>query len=267
MEMQTDTLKHICSEALVVINDAAAFIKVNLDQVNSEQIIEKGTNSLVSYVDQQAERILIEGLSKILPDAGFITEEEMTSQGQKALTWIIDPLDGTTNFLHSVPFFSVSVALYDGEKIIIGIVHEVVHDEIFYAIQGLGAKRNGEPISVTKRQDFHDILIGTGFPYKTEHTVDGHFKALKQVLLSTRGIRRFGSAALDLCYVACGRFGAFYENNLNAYDIAAGALIVKEAGGLITDYKGQNNWLFEGEILATAPQFQSEMLKVTANFE
>lgn len=265
--METEKLKYICIEALTVVKQAASFIKTNLDLVSNDQVIEKGTNSLVSYVDQQAERILVEGLSKILPDAGFITEEEMINQEQKALTWIIDPLDGTTNFLHSIPYFSVSVALYDGEKIIIGIVHEVIQDEVFHAIDGQGAYKNGTLISVTQRKDFHDVLIGTGFPYKTEHTVQGHFDALSLVLQKTRGFRRIGSAALDLCYVACGRFGAFYEHTLNAYDIAAGSLIVQEAGGLISDYKGENNWLFEGEILATAPQFKTEMLQITANFD
>jgi myo-inositol-1(or 4)-monophosphatase len=264
--MGIENLNSICSQALEVVNGAALFIRSNLDQVSQEQVIEKGKNSLVSYVDQQSEKIIVDGLKKILPEAGFITEEEMTDQGQKSLTWIIDPLDGTTNFLHSVPFFSVSVALYDGQNIIIGIVHEVVHDEVFCAIIGQGATKNNVAIKVTDRPDFHDVLVGTGFPYKTEHTVQGHFDALKEVLIRTRGIRRFGSAALDLCYVACGRLGAFYENTLNAYDIAAGALIVKEAGGKVTDFRGSDYWLFEGEILATAPQYELNMLSITAHF-
>lgn len=259
-------VSEITNDVLKVVRQAADFIKSNVDKVGANQVIEKGTNSLVSYVDKEAESLLIKGLSAILPEAGFITEEEMTEQGQKSLTWIIDPLDGTTNFLHSTPHFSVSVALFDGENILLGIVHEVMHDDVFHAIKGSGAMLNGRPINVTDRTEFYDVLIGTGFPYKTEHTEQGHFDALKQVLLKTRGIRRFGSAALDLCYVACGRFGAFYEHRLNAYDIAAGALIVQEAGGNISDYKGGEKWLFEGEILATAPQFQSEMLTITSLF-
>lgn len=264
--MTTENLQSLCNEALVIVNHAASFIKSNINLVTNDKVLEKGKNSLVSFVDQHAEQILVEGLGKILPDAGFITEEEMVQQCQKPLTWIIDPLDGTTNFLHSVPFFSVSVALFDGEKIILGIVHEVMHNEVFCAINGQGAFLNGLRISVTDRIEFYDILVGTGFPYKTEHTVQAHFDALQNVLLHTRGIRRFGSAALDLCFVACGRLGAFYEHTLNVYDIAAGALIVKEAGGIISDYKGGDNWLFEGEILATAPQFKNEMLDITAYF-
>lgn len=259
-------LNKINTDALEVVKVAAEFIKLHRDKVNSDQVSEKGTNSLVSFVDQKSEEIIIKGLSAILPDAGFITEEEMVEQSSKALTWIIDPLDGTTNFLHSVPYFSVSVALYDGKDMLLGIVHEVISNEVFNAIKGGGAFLNQTPISVTNRASFHDVLIGTGFPYKTEHICAAHFTALQQILTSTRGIRRIGSAALDLCYVACGRFGAFYEHRLNAYDIAAGALIVKEAGGLVSDYKGEENWLFEGEILATAPQFKENMLVVTGCF-
>ncbi|MBP6447473.1 MAG: inositol monophosphatase family protein [Saprospiraceae bacterium] len=260
-------LQELVYQSLDIVNEAAHFIKSNLHNVTGDQVIEKGTNSLVSFVDQNAEKILIEGLSKVLPEAGFITEEKMVEQSQKQYTWIIDPLDGTTNFLHAAPYFSVSVALYDGEKVVAGIVHEVMHDEVFFAYEGKGAFLNHKKIQVTQRPLFYDVLIGTGFPYKTEYLSDGHFTALKQVLLKTRGIRRFGSAALDLCYVASGRFGAFYEKALNSYDIAAGALIVKEAGGVVTDFKGGNNWLFEGEVLATAPQFSEDMLDILSAFD
>ncbi|MBK8052192.1 MAG: inositol monophosphatase [Saprospiraceae bacterium] len=261
------SIQDIVHQSLAVVNQAAQFIKTNLNNVSEDQVIEKGTNSLVSYVDQNAEKILIDGLSKILPDAGFITEEEMVEQSQKQYTWIIDPLDGTTNFLHAAPYFSVSVALYDGERVVAGIVHEVMHDEVFFACEGKGAFLNHKKIQVTQRPLFYDVLIGTGFPYKTEYLSDGHFTALRQILTKTRGIRRFGSAALDLCYVASGRFGAFYEKALNSYDIAAGALIVKEAGGLVSDFKGGQNWLFEGEVLATAPQFSEEMLGILSAFD
>ncbi|MFZ1751770.1 MAG: inositol monophosphatase family protein [Saprospiraceae bacterium] len=264
--MQVSDLIHISDQALSVVSQAANFIRKHIDQVSADQVIEKGLNSLVSYVDREAEVILVEGLKKILPDSGFITEEEMTEQSQKSLTWIIDPLDGTTNFLHNIPYFSVSVALYDGEKLLLGIVHEVIHNEVFHAINGQGAWLNGQPLSVTHRADFSDVLVGTGFPYKIEHLSDSHMGALKQVLLSTRGIRRFGSAALDLCHVACGRFGAYYEKALNSYDIAAGALIVQEAGGYVSDFKGGEDWLFEGEILAVAPQFKDDMLDVLKSF-
>lgn len=264
--MPSKTLQEIYFEAQEVVRKAASFIKKNYHQVTAEDIEEKGRNSLVSYVDREAEKILIEGLQLIWPGAGFITEEEMVGQEFKDYTWIIDPLDGTTNFLNGIPICSVSVALYDKEKVILGIVHEVVSGEHFYAIRGQGAFLNGQRIRVTPKSSIHDVLIGTGFPYKTEKTQAAHMTVLEKVLQRTRGIRRIGTAAIDCCYVACGRFGAFYENALNAYDIAAGALIVMEAGGKVTDFEGGNQWLFEGELLATAPQFQEEMLDVLKDF-
>jgi myo-inositol-1(or 4)-monophosphatase len=262
----TENTNIICQQALNVVLEAAKFIRSNFNLISEADVAEKGQNSLVSFVDKESEKILVNGLCKIIPDAGFITEEEMVEQSRKRWTWIIDPLDGTTNFLCGAPYFSVSIALYDGQNPIVGIVHEVMHREVFHAIQGRGSWLNGVPIRTSPKKSFHEILVGTGFPYHTANTQHGHFSALQEVLSKTRGIRRFGSAALDLCYVACGRFGAFYENALNAYDIAAGALIVQEAGGVITDFRGENNWLEKGEILATAPQFQKEMLKITSVF-
>lgn len=264
--MPSESLQDIYTKAEVIVRNAAAFIKDNYDQVSSEEIEEKGKNSLVSYVDREAEKILIAGLQQIWPEAGFITEEETIGQKLKDYTWIIDPLDGTTNFLNGLPLCSVSVALYDRENIILGIVHEVVSGEHFHAIRGQGAFLNGQKIRVTDKVSFHDVLVGTGFPYKTEQTSAAHMTVLEKVLRRTRGIRRLGSAAIDCCYVACGRFGSFYENTLNAYDIAAGALIVQEAGGTISDFKGGKEWLFPGEILATAPQFKSEMLEILQDF-
>jgi myo-inositol-1(or 4)-monophosphatase len=264
--MDTKTLNEICSESRTVVQQAADFIRANRYNVTAEDISEKGRNSLVSFVDRQSEDLLVGGLSRLLPHAGFITEEEMVEQSESGLVWIIDPLDGTTNFLHNIPCYSVSVALFDGQRLLMGIVHDAATGEVYHAVNGGGAFLNDRVLKVTDRADFHDILVGTGFPYKTEHTTSGHFEALKQVLHTTRGIRRLGSAAIDLCYVACGRFGAFYENTLNSYDIAAGALIVKEAGGFVSDFKGGENWLFEGEIAATAPQFKNEILNILKAF-
>lgn len=257
----------ILNEMLPVVKSAADFIKLHFAGVNAEDIIEKSFNSLVSFVDKTSEKILIDGLTPLIENAGFITEEEMVKQEIRDYTWIIDPLDGTTNFLNEVPYFSISIALYAGNDIVLGLVHDVMHDETYTAVMNEGAFCNNISIRVTPKTSFQDILVGTGFTYKPERLEDGHLSALKEVLLKTRGIRRIGSAALDLCYVARGRFGAFYENSLNAYDIAAGALVVREAGGIVSDFKGGDNWLFEGEILATAPQFRDDLLKITSYFK
>ncbi|KXK37748.1 MAG: inositol monophosphatase [Saprospiraceae bacterium] len=255
--------QQLLPEVIRITNTAADFIRDHLHRVKSDDIIEKGTNSLVSYVDRKAEALLVDGLKTILPKCGFITEEETIEQQKAKLTWIIDPLDGTTNFLNDVRFFSVSVALFDGHEVVLGVVQDVMNEEVFSAVKGKGARLNGQKIEVSNKALFHEILVGTGFPYKPDRFNEGHLLALHDVLKTTRGIRRIGSAAIDLCYTACGRFGAFYENALNSFDIAAGALMVKEAGGVVTDYRGGQNWLFEGEIMACAPQFKETMLDIT----
>jgi myo-inositol-1(or 4)-monophosphatase len=248
------------------ISETAAYIKRMLQTVKKGDVVEKEVNSLVSFVDQTAEKQLIAGLKKIIPLAGFVTEEAMTEQSLAEWTWVIDPLDGTTNFLHGIPFFSVSVALKHNGNTVMGIVHDIMHDEVFTAISGQGAYLNDARIQVTDRTDFHDILVGTGFPYLPENLQPGHLFALDNILRSTRGIRRLGSAALDLCQVACGRLGAFYETSLNEWDIAAGCLIVQEAGGRVTDFQGKKAGINKGEVLAAAPQVQQPMLDITNLF-
>jgi myo-inositol-1(or 4)-monophosphatase len=259
-------IKGLEIQTIQIAQEAGEFIAKHFDQITKDDIIVKGHNSLVSFVDQGAERIIVEGLNNLLPDAGFITEEETVSQGSKELTWIIDPLDGTTNFIHGIPHFSVSIALYDGNNVIVGVVHDVMKNQTFHASKGGGSFLSGSAISVTSERNFSDMVIGTGFPYLEKHTLPGHFRALSQVLNKTRGVRRMGSAALDLCMVAWGRFGAFYEESLNAYDIAAGALIVQEAGGLISDYSGGDNWLWEGQILACSQACNESMLEILRDF-
>jgi myo-inositol-1(or 4)-monophosphatase len=259
-------LKTIMDQVIAVCHEAGVFIASHFDKVNSDDIVVKGHNSLVSFVDQGSERILVEKLSQIFPEAGFVTEEETVDQVRKEMTWIIDPLDGTTNFLHSIPHFSISIGLHDGDHVILGVVHDVMRNETYHAIKGQGAFCNQKPLKVSNETSFADTLIGTGYPYLANHTLPGHFRVLNEVLANTRGIRRFGSAALDLCMVASGRFGAFYEQSLNAYDIAAGALIVQEAGGIVSDYSGSHKWLWEGEILASAPQYHDRMLEVLKGF-
>ncbi len=264
--MGTQSLLDLRIQATGVVDQAAVFMRHHFGSIQVSDVEVKGHNSLVSFVDKSAEEILVAGLSALLPSAGFITEEETVAQERKSFTWIIDPLDGTTNYLHGIPHFSISVGLYDGNNVVLGMVKNVMTDELYWAVAGGGAYKDDQSISVTSEPLFSETLIGTGFPYKQDQTVSGHFRALEYILHSTRGIRRFGSAALDLCNVASGQFGAFYEHTLNSYDIAAGALIVQEAGGCVTDYQGGDNWLFEGEMLASAPQFRDRMIDVLKAF-
>ena len=242
--------KTLLESILPVIRSTSSFIHSQIDKVSSNDIEEKEKNSLVSYVDKEAEKQLVEGLKAILPESGFITEEDTRNSEGREYTWIIDPLDGTTNFLNRVPHFAISVALRHRDSTILGVVKEVNSGEEWTAVLGEGAFLNGKKITVNQKP-FHDILVATGFPYSNDFDHDTYLKILKSWLTETRGIRRFGSAALDLCYVACGRYGAYYEATLNPWELAAGALIVQEAGGVVSDFSQGDNYLFGREIIAS----------------
>ena len=206
----------LCKETIKVVNEASQFIYKQIGQVNSDQIEAKEKNSLVSYVDKRAEEIVVEGLQKILPEAGFLTEEDTVAQSEGDVRWIIDPLDGTTNFLHNIPHFSVSVALEVNGELVIGIVEEINHQDTYYAWQGGGAYLNERAIKVTSTRSVKDAVLVTGFPYNI-HDTRPILNILDHWIRTSRGIRRFGSAALDLAYVARGVFDFYYETTLNPW--------------------------------------------------
>ena len=245
-------LEQITTQTRAAVTEAAEFIRLETGQVASGQIEEKFLNGLVSYVDRTAEEMLVQRLSTILPEAAFITEEETVAQSETAdLKWIIDPLDGTTNFLYGVPHFSISVALQAYGELVIGVVHHVPADEQFYAWKGGGAWCNHRPIRVSGRSEMRQALVSTGFPYHNFAKAESWFSALRKFMEQGRGARRFGSAALDLAWVACGRFDVFFEYGLNAWDVAAGALLVQEAGGKVCDFSGGDQFIEKKEILAS----------------
>lgn len=244
-------LDELAGEAGSVVWQVAEQIKEAYGTVTEGEIELKSRNSLVSHVDQSAERALVTGLRALLPEAGFLTEEETVEQQSATDRWIIDPLDGTTNFLHGLPFFSISIALQRHGKLVLGIVHEVTREEHFVAWEGGGAWLNGRQVFVSDREQLSDCLLATGFPYYDYQHVDGYLQVLKRFMEQTRGLRRLGSAALDLAYVACGRFDAFYEYALNPWDVAGGIVLVREAGGLVSDFSGDTDKCESGkEVLA-----------------
>lgn len=245
-----------------VVMQAGAFIRREFGKVSQQSIEEKSVNQLVSYVDRTAEEMLVKGLRQILPEATFLTEEATVAAENSALQWIIDPLDGTTNFLHGLPTFSVSVALREAEQTVVGIVYEVNRDECFHAWLGGGARLNGDLIQVGATDTLAQALVGTGFPVDNFSRLSPHLKATSHFIQNSRGVRRMGSAATDLAYVACGRFDAFYEYNLNAWDLAAGALLVLEAGGTMSDFSGGDNYVFGKELLATNGKIHEQVLTV-----
>lgn len=258
-------LENLCEKVLSIVDKTSAFIAKEFGTVGTDQIEIKDHNSLVSYVDKTAEEILVEGLSNLIPGSGFITEED-TVDRKEEYTWIIDPLDGTTNFLYGIPHFSVSVALeYQGE-LVLGVVADVIRKENYYAWKDGGAFMNGNRIHVGQRQKFGDCIIATGFPYESFYDKKPYFLMMEKVMNEARGLRRFGSAALDMVYVANGRFDAFYETSINAWDVAGGIVICKEAGGVLSDYQGGNKYFSGSTIIVANPTIQDIIVAHTKEY-
>jgi myo-inositol-1(or 4)-monophosphatase len=244
-------LAGMCKQVCELATETGKWIRHEAENIDNDKIEVKGVNNFVTYVDKTSEKKLVDGLRGILPEAGFITEEgTATDSGQ--WRWIIDPLDGTTNFIHKVPPYSISIGLADSNnEIILGVVYEIFSGECFYAWKDGGAYLNGRPIHVSSTDSINNALIATGFPYTAFHRMEGFLKSLSHFFVHSHGVRRLGSAAVDMAYVACGRFDVFYEYNLNPWDVAAGIILVKEAGGQLSDFKGGKNYLFGMEMIAS----------------
>lgn len=259
-------LESICTEARGIIKDVGIFLKNEISNIKAENIELKGYNNFVTYVDKTSEQLLTNALGKLLPDSGFIVEEKTTDIKGKEYTWIIDPLDGTTNYIHSVPLFAISVALTKNDKTILGIVYEINLDECFYAFEGGGAFLNSKKISVSKVEKLKDSLLATGFPNVNYSRLENYMKHLEFLFGNTHGVRRLGSAATDLAYVACGRYDGFYEYDLSPWDVAAGAFIAEQAGGKVSDFKGGDNFIFGKEIIASNNLIFREFLEITKKY-
>lgn len=247
----TSTYEQLCMETCEVARAAGAFIATQAKGFRSSMIENKGLHDLVSYVDREAEKMIIDRLSLIIPDAGFIAEEGTNAKRGDRFNWIIDPLDGTTNFIQGIPVYAVSIALMDKDELVLGVVYEIGQQECFYAWKEGGAYLNGVKISVSDKADMHQALLATGFPYSNFDRLEAYMEFLKWALENARGVRRLGSAATDLAYVACGRFDAFWEYDLKPWDVAAGALLVLEAGGELADFKGKADYIFGKTIVAS----------------
>jgi myo-inositol-1(or 4)-monophosphatase len=215
---------------------AGTMLARNIDRPNPVHF--KGEVDLVTDCDRAAQQIIFDHLSGLFPDHDFLGEEGLTREQGSAFQWIIDPLDGTTNFSHRFPVFCVSIGLRRGEDVVLGVVYDPTREEEFWAVMGGGAFLNGKPAAVSTTGDLGRSLLATGFPYDIRRTGDniGHFG---NFIVKAQAVRRCGSAALDLCYVACGRFDGFWEMKLHPWDVAAGGLIVREAGGRTTDFEGR----------------------------
>jgi myo-inositol-1(or 4)-monophosphatase len=242
---------------------AGNIIVRSMDQLDRIDITTKAPNDFVSDVDRKAEQAIIETLHESFPDHGILAEEtgESASGDNKEYQWIIDPLDGTTNFLHGFPQFAVSIALAHKGRLEHGVVYDPVSQELFTASRGGGAQLNDRRIRVTARKGLEGALLGTGFPFKQQQHLDTYLATFKALFPMTAGIRRPGSAALDLAYVAAGRLDGFWEIGLNPWDMAAGVLLIQEAGGLVSDFGGGNDFLKTGNLVAGNPKVFKAMLQ------
>jgi myo-inositol-1(or 4)-monophosphatase len=243
--------KQLTFDVIELAKETGRFFLEEINKVKASDIEVKGLHDFVSYVDKTAEAQIVKRLAELLPESGFITEEQTATHRGERFNWIVDPLDGTTNFLHHIPLYSVSIALMEYDKVVLGVVYEPNLDECFYAWKGGSAYLNEKVIHVSDQKELRNALMATGFPYNNFEKLDGYIQLFIWFAKNTSGLRRLGSAAVDLVYTACGRFEGFYEYGLHAWDVAAGIFIVQQAGGTVTDFKGGDDYIFGGEMLAS----------------
>jgi myo-inositol-1(or 4)-monophosphatase len=252
-------LQSICKEVCQAAEEAGKFIQKERANFSMDQVETKSFNQLVSYVDKTSEEMLVLSLSKIFPEAGFITEEKTIASGEKEWMWVIDPLDGTTNFIHALPVYSVSIGLLQKGVPMLGVVFEPNRNEMFCAWKNGGAYLNGNPIRVKENDDIGKALLATGFPYYDFKIMPQYLNTLSELMKTSQGMRRMGSAAVDLAYTACGRFDGFFEYGLSPWDVAGGIIIIEEAGGIVKDFKGEGDMIFGRTILGSSSAIYNEL--------
>lgn len=260
-------MSDLCTAVADLSRKVGAFIHGEQTKISSTDITFKGrSNDMVSRADKEAEKQFVDGLTLLLPEAGFIAEEGTSTRRGESFNWIIDPIDGTTNYLYEIPCFCTSVALQHDGELVLGVIYDPTRDECFTAEKGKGAFLNGKPIQVSQKALLAESLVAMGFPYNPRGRQDEYLGILSKIIDNSRGMRRLGSAALDMAYVACGRFDVFYEYGLNAWDVAAGAVIIREAGGVVTDFKNAANFMENQTIIADNGQVHQEMLELLENW-
>ncbi|MDX1515675.1 MAG: inositol monophosphatase family protein [Woeseiaceae bacterium] len=250
--------------AIMAARSAGNTLVRKLATLDTLKVETKGHNDFVSDADRAAEQAVIRTVQKHYPEHAFLAEESGVS-GESDTIWIIDPLDGTTNFLHGFPVFAVSIAVQVKGRVEHGVVYDPLRQELFTASRGAGAQLDGRRIRVSGRDRLEFALVGTGFPFReADAAVSPYFAMLQKIIRHTSGVRRPGAAALDLCYVAAGRLDAFFETGLSAWDLAAGALIIREAGGIVSGLDGSENFLDTGHVLTGTPKIYAALAKLCA---
>lgn len=251
-------LEILCTKVQWLAREVGRFIYDERLKFSASDIIHKGKSDMVTYVDKTAESRIVEALREFLPNSGFIAEEGTAGDNGEKYRWVIDPLDGTTNYIHGISPYAVSIALMEDEEVVMGVIYEISLDEMFYAWKDGSAYMNGREIHVSKAAVTSEALIATGFPYYDFSMLEKYMEAMNYFMRNSHGMRRLGSAAADMAYVAAGRFESFYEYALHPWDVAAGIIILKQAGGRVCDFNGGENYLFGGEMIACNANYFEE---------
>ena len=253
-------MKELLATAMALAEDAGKYIRESASRFG--QVGYKGRADLVTDVDRKAEEIILSGIKKAYPDHAVLAEESGESPARSDFRWVVDPIDGTTNFVHGYPFFCVSIAVQHRLETVAAVVLNPMAGELFTALKGQGARLNGIPIAVSTTTELSRALVATGFPYRLGERWQHSMRLFEAFYLNSHGVRRDGAAALDLCYVAAGRFDGFWEYELQPWDVAAGLLIVREAGGMVTDFQEQPSGIADRQVLASNGRIHGEMLKI-----
>ncbi len=256
--------KDVLKVAVEAALSSGKILMASYGKLTTSQISTKSKNDFVTEIDKKSEKNILAHIKKYYPGHSIQAEESGASTDGSGSVWIIDPLDGTSNYIHQIPMFSVSIALYEKTGLRAGVIYDPVHKELFTAEKGRGAFLNGKPIQVTKTPTLSESLVSTGIPFRARERFDEYIESLRQISLGSVGLRRGGSAALDMAYVACGRFDGFWELDLSPWDIAAGALLIEEAGGVVTDMWNKKDYLKNGDTLASNPMIHEEMYRLTS---
>lgn len=262
--MKSHELRELMKTAVDAARLAGDYIMDNLGSLTKPDIKYKQASDFVTRVDSESEKHIIKTIKQKYPGHAFLTEESLKESG-KEYRWIIDPLDGTTNFIHGYPVFSVSIALQHRGEIVIGLVLDPSRDELFTAEKGSGAYLNGKLLHVSDITDFSESLLATGFPFRRKDVIEKYMRVFRNLFDNTSDMRRTGSAALDLSYLASGRCDGFFEIGLSSWDIAAGSLMIQEAGGIVSDFGGGPQYLFTGNIVAGTPATHERILEEVQN--
>lgn len=259
-------LEKILNIAIESAQIASKYISSQAGDIKDDMVEEKAQNDFVTFVDKNSEKLIIENILRNFPDHGILAEESGSRGKGSGYSWIIDPLDGTKNFIKGIPAYAVSIGVTLNKEVIAGVVADIPGGNIFHAAKGKGAFKNNKAIKVSKQKNMDGSFFATGFPFRNKELIPSYFRVLEKLMDSASGARRIGAAALDICWLAQGSFDFFFEKGLSPWDVAAGAVILSEAGGTITDFKGESNYLFGREVIASNGNFHNELIEMIPRY-